>query len=310
MESCIYEGHSHSFDVGIARKLGMGAAAVFNHIVYWLRINAAKGHNIHDGKVWMYETQKEIADFLEYMTLEEVKKSIVKLLDSGLLIKGNYNKNPFDKTAWYTTRDQMVFIIKKTLTKAPYGAIDNAEGRHPLRPMAPCIIQEEHQEEHQEQQQSSTASAAVLVKNSEEVKTKSLPICEALKSVEIPIEEKIQITKTYPSEVIADALGWAMHPDNPPSKCLAASIKYGCKMNLSTKEFERKQKETPYQKVSKFFKHGEIYNGAECVLNSDLIYFMRGMKNDEPVRFDKFFTWEKLQALCASFGIQLPKSST
>jgi hypothetical protein len=146
----LISGQSHSFDTGIAKILGLNAAVVFNHILYWLKINSSKEKNMRDGKVWMYETQKEMADFLEYMTLEEVKKSIVKLLDAGLLIKANYNSNPFDKTSWYTTSDQSIFLIKKTLTKAPYGAIDNAVGRDPLRPTAPCYIQENKQEEKQQ----------------------------------------------------------------------------------------------------------------------------------------------------------------
>lgn len=146
-----YSGHSHSFDVGIAKLLGVNAAIVFNHIVYWLRINAAKGSNFIDGRTWMYETQAEMAAFLEYMTLEEVKKAVVKLLDAGLLIKGNYNKNAFDKTSWYTTSDKEIIEIKKTLSKAPYGAIDNAVGRDPLRPTAPSLYrQDNNQKDKQE----------------------------------------------------------------------------------------------------------------------------------------------------------------
>ena len=112
--SSIISGHSHSFDVGVAKTLGINAAIVLNHIIYWLRINCAKDHNVYDGKVWMYESQQDIANYLDYMTLDEVKKAVVKLLDAGVLIKGNYNANPFNKTSWYTTADQNIYRIKKT----------------------------------------------------------------------------------------------------------------------------------------------------------------------------------------------------
>ena len=112
----IYEGHSHSFDTGIAKKLGLNAATVFNHIVYWLRINAKKKINIHDGTVWMYESRKEIAEFLEYLTEQQVKDAISKLFEAGLLIKGNYSKSPMDRTTWYSVSNQEILGIQKILT--------------------------------------------------------------------------------------------------------------------------------------------------------------------------------------------------
>lgn len=144
----ILSGFSHSYDSGIAMELGLHAAIIFNHIVYWLRINASKKDaEMIDGKYWMYETQKDMAEFLGYMTHEEVKKAIVKLLNAGLLIKDNFNKNPFDKTNWYTVFDQSLITqnkIKKSFTKAPYGAIDGSLGRDPERPTAPSINKEQY----------------------------------------------------------------------------------------------------------------------------------------------------------------------
>lgn len=142
----IISGFSHSFDTGIAFELGLHSAIIFNHIVYWLRQNASKKDaEAIEGKFWMYETQKEMSEFLGYMTLDEVKKAIVKLLDHGLLIKGNFNKNPFDRTNWYTVYDQGLitnYKIKKTLTKEPCGTIHSSPGHDPKRPMAPSYYKE------------------------------------------------------------------------------------------------------------------------------------------------------------------------
>lgn len=146
-----YSGHSHSFDTGIAFDLGVNAAIIFNHIVYWLRINASKANvEFIDGKIWMFEKQGDMANFLSYLSLEEVKKACVKLVDAGLLIKANHNKNLFDKTNWYTTYDQ--FIIWKGIrnSKNPY---ESAAGRDRESPAAPSTapqgamyntVQEEH----------------------------------------------------------------------------------------------------------------------------------------------------------------------
>lgn len=187
----IYSGHSHSFDAGIARALGMNAAVIFNHIVYWLRINASKGteHNIRDGKVWMYESQQEMANFLDYMTLPEIKKAVTKLLESGLLIKANFNKNSFDQTNWYTTADQS--IIQKVLTKAPYGAIERSLGSNPQIPTAPShYIQEEHIHKDKEQQQRAREPAA-------KVETETAAAFSKTKEEEVPYK-----TTVFPNESI------------------------------------------------------------------------------------------------------------
>jgi hypothetical protein len=249
-------GHSHSFDVGIAKTLGINAAIVFNHIVYWLRINAAKGNNIHENKVWMYETQQEIADFLEYMTLEQVKKAIVCLLDAGVLIKGNFNSNPFDKTAWYTTADQSICKIKKTLTKAPYGAIDKAHTLLPSSDTAPCIykVQEEHIQE--EQQQQKEESAAAFSKSFEE--NGKPRISPKLHGVNIPVTDKFEIASKYDEKTIDDAIDWATHPETKLNKGLAPAIKWACqnKPEVPKNKVDQEEQNKAYAKKYDGMKNG------------------------------------------------------
>jgi len=122
----ILSGFSLSFDQGIAQELGIEAAVVFNHIVYWLRMNASKPNaQMVDGKFWMYETQSNMSDFFGCMDVQSVKKSIKKLLDAGLIIKEKFSKNPFDQTSSYTVFDQSLIIFKKSLRKYK---IDTIEG--------------------------------------------------------------------------------------------------------------------------------------------------------------------------------------
>lgn len=223
--SSIISGHSHSFDVGVAKTLGINAAIVLNHIIYWLRINCAKDHNVYDGKVWMYESQQDIANYLDYMTLDEVKKAVVKLLDAGVLIKGNYNANPFNKTSWYTTADQNIYRIKKTLTKEPHGSIGNAPGRDVYR-------QEEHiQEEQQQQTRAASPPAAVFFEQQAKraAKAKSEKVYHCLIDVDIPDPDKIEITQKYSEDVAKNAVAWATHVDTKINTTFAQAIKWACK---------------------------------------------------------------------------------
>jgi hypothetical protein len=160
-------GHSHSFDTGIAKELGLHCAIIYNHIIYWLRVNATKGQGFVDGKVWMYESQQQISDFLEYMTLDEVKKAIPKLVESGYVIKGNHNKNPFDKTAWYTIPNQSE--IQKSFTKVPIGTFDSADSHDRESDLAPSINKEQTFPKGKvKQQQKKVAKAPVVVFSKEE----------------------------------------------------------------------------------------------------------------------------------------------
>lgn len=101
-------GFSHSFDTGIAATLGLHAAIVYNHLLYWLQHNYIEGKNFENDKVWTYNSYDEMAKYMPYFTRDQVRRSIEDLVRSGLIIKGNFNKNKFDRTAWYTVPDQSI----------------------------------------------------------------------------------------------------------------------------------------------------------------------------------------------------------
>ncbi len=259
----------------------------------------------------MYETQQDICNFLNYLSIDEVKKAIGKILDAGLLIKANYNKNPFDHTSWYTTPDQGMIGIKKIITKVPNGTIDStstferkcesapSESANPHNPncdTAPCIY--DQKEHHKEQQQEKKIAAA----SNSNIQTKA-KIYSCLEKVDIPDKIKCKLTYLHDENTVKNAIGWAIHPRNPVKKALAASITYACNESLSDKDFEIK-KETPFEKVKKLFENGKMYNQAECFLNSEGIGFQRGMKN-HGIKFDKYFSWEKFEDLCKIFEIKI-----
>lgn len=127
-----FAGHSHSCDVGIACLVGLEAAHVFNHIVYWLRNNAAKNKaKIINNRHWMYETQKEISDCLGYLSEDQVCRAIKKLVEVGYLIAENHHEDKFKKTNWYAIFDDEIFLKdlgnKKMFTKPRNRGIDDSK---------------------------------------------------------------------------------------------------------------------------------------------------------------------------------------
>lgn len=59
----------------------------------------------------MYEKKKDIKAHFPYWSYEEVKYLIEKLIGFGVLIKGNFNKNPLNRTSWYAFADEKRFKV-------------------------------------------------------------------------------------------------------------------------------------------------------------------------------------------------------
>lgn len=109
-----------SFDQGVAIECGINAAIIFNHIIYWLKQNARNPKCLIDDKIWMYDSQKEMASFFEFLSEKEVRNAIKILFDHGLIIKRKLCENHFDQTTWYSLPDP---IFQKVFSKRPKGRI-------------------------------------------------------------------------------------------------------------------------------------------------------------------------------------------
>ena len=91
----------------LARELGLNEALVLQQINYWIEINKKSGNNYVDGKYWTYNSIRawQEKDF-DYMSIDTVKRTFAKLEKMGFLLVGNFNKDPRDKTKWYTINEE------------------------------------------------------------------------------------------------------------------------------------------------------------------------------------------------------------
>lgn len=91
----------------LAREIGLNEALVLQQINYWIEINKRSGNNYFDGRYWTYNSIRawHENDF-DYMSIDTVKRTFSKLEKMGYLIIGNFNKDPRDKTKWYSINDE------------------------------------------------------------------------------------------------------------------------------------------------------------------------------------------------------------
>lgn len=307
--SQIISGFNLSLDQGIAQQLGVDAALVYNHIIYWLRINAKKSDPIED-KYWMYETYQEMADFFGFFSDDQIAKAIKKLTDSGLIIKKCLSKNPFDRTYWYSVPDQT--LIKKFLRNPEIRDIDSEKiglrtseirdivppksaTSEPRKSATSTINTTEYKEENNN-------NKAVDV----DLSSKEKPNNNQTPELKFSDHDREQLNN-FTHEQIAQAT--EITHRNCIQRANHSRVKFFLKTleNLKDKT-ANKPKLTPYEILSKQFKSYGIYgNSRQCFISSNAIAFASTTGYDHTEFSFEYFSWDKFDAYCKQFNIKYSK---
>lgn len=105
----------HMFDTEIATRYGVNAAVLFQNIAFWCNHSRANGTNYHDGLYWTYNSVKAFQELFPYLGKSQISSALQKLLDEGLIVKGNYNKVAYDRTAWYAVTELGDTMFRKPI---------------------------------------------------------------------------------------------------------------------------------------------------------------------------------------------------
>jgi hypothetical protein len=115
-----FASQHHSFDIALAAMYGVNEALIIHNFQHWIRLNRAAGRNIKDGRCWTYQTKKEIKALFPYLTFAQVRHALDKLVKMGVMRTANYNKNPIDKTLWYSFENEEAFGVDEKYSKNLY----------------------------------------------------------------------------------------------------------------------------------------------------------------------------------------------
>lgn len=97
----------HSFDPQIAARVGLNAAVIYQNIVFWTEKNLANGKHVIDGYVWTFNSVKAWGDLFPYLSADQIRRALDKLEADELIVSGNHNKSPYDRTKWYGVSPQI-----------------------------------------------------------------------------------------------------------------------------------------------------------------------------------------------------------
>jgi hypothetical protein len=94
---------NHSFNIEDAKTYGVNCAVILENIRFWVAKNKANDKHNYDGKYWTYNSIKAFHELFPYLTERQIRTALDKLVEVGIVQKGNYNQNPYDRTSWYST---------------------------------------------------------------------------------------------------------------------------------------------------------------------------------------------------------------
>ena len=122
----------HQFKTALAKLYGIEEAILINNFHYWIKENKANDRNFFDGRYWTFNTQKAYADLFSYLSEGRIKRTINNLVEKGILMKGNYNTNQYDRTNWYAFTDEGLAIVQNYYIEEPIMTNGRAETDRPI----------------------------------------------------------------------------------------------------------------------------------------------------------------------------------
>ncbi|CAM3467448.1 hypothetical protein [Parendozoicomonas haliclonae] len=136
----------YKFKTEDAEEFGSAdAAAIVYNLRHWLTVNKEKAQNIHDGRVWTYNSLDSFIELFPWLSRDQIKRHFLRLEQHGILLKGNYNRNSFDKTAWYSL-DELKYAVSPVVVdgaKSPHRegefATPMERNRHIEGAKSPCV---------------------------------------------------------------------------------------------------------------------------------------------------------------------------
>lgn len=101
----------HVFDIEVAQMVGVNAAVLLENIAHWVEHNQANEENYHDGHYWTFNSMKAFEELFPYIKPRGIRTALDKLKEEGLIIVGNYNKSPYDRTQWYSLTEKAEALL-------------------------------------------------------------------------------------------------------------------------------------------------------------------------------------------------------
>lgn len=120
----------HSFDIEVAKEYGIVEAIFIKHFQFWISKNKANGVHQYEDRTWTYNSNKAFAELFPYLSTQSIRTALKHLTDKSVVMTGNYNPNPYNKTLWYAFVNEEKWICQfqqTDLLKSTNGFVRNGK---------------------------------------------------------------------------------------------------------------------------------------------------------------------------------------
>ncbi len=98
---------THKFNIEIAQKYGLKEAIILDYLSFWQAKNEANNKNFFDGRHWVYNSIKAFCELFPYLSKSQIIRCLNNLEDKNIIISSNYNETGYDRTKWYSVKQEM-----------------------------------------------------------------------------------------------------------------------------------------------------------------------------------------------------------
>lgn len=114
----------------VATRYGVDES-IFLHVVVNLALNNKDNdRNFRDGRWWTYNSLAAWEKEFSWWSTKQIRRIISSCKEQGAIIIGEYNKDPRDRTAWYSPSDELLTFYRESWTdkcKCPDGQMRTPE---------------------------------------------------------------------------------------------------------------------------------------------------------------------------------------
>lgn len=105
-----YPEKTYQFDINVAQKYGVDEAIILSRFRHWIKGNRANGKNFHEGRTWSYNSIRALAEIWPFWSVDHIRRKLERLVELGVLVKGNYNYSGYDRTLWYAFKNEKTWF--------------------------------------------------------------------------------------------------------------------------------------------------------------------------------------------------------
>ena len=106
----------HSLDPKVAAQIGVNAALIIWNLSYLQSQRESQGGDdfYHEGKWWVRHSYESLAEWHNYLSVQQVRRIMKKLEDDGHVSKASLGKNPWDRTTYWHVSPVFMHVSNPT----------------------------------------------------------------------------------------------------------------------------------------------------------------------------------------------------